>query len=118
MKDNFLESHFLIRPMKIWLKSLFLFWFELHNFNKSEIYKIKHFQLNPSHYLEYRKFLTLNHDARVEIDTALLAFAYAVSILQKINPALKGFENSFTAVHFHTVLKFGRITTYFTCLNL
>ena len=44
--------------------------------------------------LECRKFLTRFHDARVETGPCLLALAYAISILEGINPALREFEDS------------------------
>ncbi len=54
----------------------------------------------PNFYLYIKKieptleciiFLTVFHDARVETDPDLLAPAYAVSILEGINPALREF---------------------------
>ena len=56
--------------------------------------------------LECRKFITVYHDARVETDPGLLALAYAVSILEGINPALREFEDSENMIaHYNKCLK-------------
>ena len=61
-------------------------------------------KLEPN--LECRKFLTVFHDARVETDPGLLALAYAVSILEGINPALREFEDSENMIaHYNKCLK-------------
>ena len=54
-------------------------------------------KLEPT--LECRTFLAVFHDARVETDPGLLALAYAVSILEGINPALREFEDSEKTEH-------------------
>ena len=66
--------------------------------------------------LECRKFLTVFHDAHVETYPGLLALAYAVSILQEINPALREFEDSENMINHYNKLKETSIIANRLCL--